>query len=586
MKNPSLTVGFCVLVALTGLAVVLGLVAAGIVDYKNDTDNLQAELRRATQDTLHNLIRQTDALTTDKSLLKSLHWNLQHAVKQSIANVKTDNYQITIFDKNCTIFFGADNPFVQFGCQVWLKGKKQEQVLKKNKSFGYMKAFAGGDRIVLSYVQLQPQWFAHYEKLQSLLARLPAVTLNMGSPAGSIADISFVYQDKYLNHLFTHVQRYREVINYLSWIVYGLMLAVIGFLLWSLRRFITKVSRDLQQLETWSKQPGDSESLQLNTSMAKQVFHNIGSELQLRLSHLRSARKQITLKNSLLAEAIEENHRHKAQLATKALQISITHQIATLNAYFTHNSTVIRDNTEDLRDSLLHTYHTQLRPLLDLSTKWQQEFRSRRVADFLGAYGNSRQEKYLLQLENDLKQLSVLAGAVYDSLTATLRFTHNLTVSSHNLLQPLSFWEQILVPNSAQKELNFSRVLLEAQKTVQTFNPSREIIFTNTDEASNYKIDAVKGMLISGLYHLYQFFLEETDTPIQITTSTRLKDDRLFVTIAGMRPTDTAHSKDRRFHLEQGRLILQKYHIDVLLSWLRNAIVVSTDSKQVSQPSP
>ena len=578
-------VGFCVLVVLTGFTVVLGFVVTGILDYRNDTDNLQAELRYATQDTLHNLIRQTNVLTTDKSLLKSLHWNLRHAVKQSIANIKTDNYQITIFDKNCTVFFGVDNSFVQFGCRVWLQDKKQGQVLKKNKSFGYMQAFAGGDRIVLSYVHLQPQWFVHYEKLQSLLTRLPDVTLDMGSSASNIADIRFVYRDKYLNHLFTHAQRYREIIKYLSWIMYGSMLVVIGFLLWSLRRFTVRVSRDLQYLETWSRQPGDSEPFQLKTSMAQQIFHNIGNELQLCLSHLRSARKQITLKNSLLADKIEENHKNKTRLATKSLQISVMHQIADLNTYFIHNNTVIRDNTEDLRASLLHVYRTQLRPLLDLSTKWQQEFRSRRVADFLGTYSNSRQEKYLLQLENDLKQLSVLANAVYNSLTATLRFTRDLTAGSHNLLKPLGIWEQILTQNSTHTEIDFSYILLEAQKVVQMFNPDRRISFVNTDGAGNYKISAVKGMLVSGLYHLYQFFLEGTDGQAQITTSTKLKDDRLLITIAGARQAEANHSENKRFHLEQGRLILQKYNIDVLLSWLRNAIVVSTDPNQVRKSS-
>ena len=573
--------GFCLLLFLLGLLVVLNHADDYLSTHYWQSMRLQTELRHTLQHAQHGMRAAAAKLASDRSFVKNVTWQLSHSTEQSItaATAGEEHWQVTVFGKKCALLHGNPNPAAQETCRSMRRGQVSAFTSLESLQLGYLHAFTTAKGAVLVTLPLQEQWLAQQQQLTTLRAALPSTRLALSGKSKEHVAVHFVYQQGYLNHLFKHAQRYQMLLSW-SRVMLCLALVVLCIMLYFLaRRRTHAMQRDLQHLAAWSEQPTESGLLQVKVKheLVQRIIHNFGHALQAQLHYLASIKKQITVKNRLLARLNKENHRVRDTLAQQTLARSVIDQAAHFNTHFIANNIAIRDNAQDLRAAIFAVHRQQLKPLLQLSSQWQQEFNQRHVADFLGAYYNAEQENFLLRLEKDMRQLATLAEEIYATLTNTLSFTRQLSNRTRNILTPLHFWEQALTKHTTALEINLSTVLCKAQELTTKIATPTQVKFSNCF-TSDYQLVAVPSMLVAAFYHLYQFFLPETQASVEVNSHTALKNKQLYVTISTSSGTTNKHNAVKKFHLAQARLMLQKYHIDVLLSWLNNSLVISTQN--------
>ena len=569
---------FCLLLFLLGLLVGVEYAYDRINTHYWQSSRLQVELQHTLQRAQQSLRIATNKLAQDRSFIKSIIWKLAHSAQQSIsaATANEEYWQVTVWNKKCAVLHGENNIAGDKLCRSLQRGQEQLFTSHKPPQFGYLQAFTTTDGAVAVTIPLHEKWLAQQQQLAALRAQLPPTRLVINTAAGA-ATPSLFYVQGYLNHLFQHADRYQKLLH---WTRVGLyvLLALLCVILYLLVRKDTRtIRRDLQHLATWSEQPREGGLLQVKVedTLVQSIFNNFGKVLQTQLHYLGSVKKQIAVKNKLLASMSKENHRVCNMLAQQVLARTVIDQAAHYNVNFIANNIAIRDNAQDLRAAIFAIHRQQLKPLLRLSNKWRQEFSQRHVADFLGAYYNTEQGNFLLQLERDIKQLATLAEETYASLTNTLSFSRQLSSRSRNLLMPLHYWERMLDRQTPQLDVSFAASLRQAQELTLRISLPHQIKFSNCFD-NDYNLLAAPAMLIAAFYHLYQFFIPETYTSTVIANHTVIKNKQLFVTISTTCNKEVKHNTVKKFHLTQARSILQKYQIEVLLSWLNNSLVIST----------
>lgn len=584
--------GFCFLLFLLGLL--------GVIDHTHDrlsthrwqSMRLQTELQHTLKHARREMHSSAAKLASDSSLIKHLSWKLIHSAQQSIitAIAGAEHWQVTVFGKRCTVLHGTPHHRAQELCRSLRRGQASAFTSREPPQLSYLHAFTVTAGAVLISLPLQEKWLAQQQALATLRASLPPTRLALNHAADNYTAVRFVYTQDYLNHLFKHAQRYQELLFGMRALLYVALSALCIVLYFRLRRRAHALQCDLQHLVAWSERPTESGMLQvkLEHALVQRILHNFGSALQAQLHYLASVKKQITIKNRLLARLSKENRRVRDTLAQQSLARAVIDQATHFNAHFIANNIAIKDNAQDLRATIFAVHRQQLKPLLQLSKRWQKEFKQRHVADFLGAYHNAEQENFLLNLEEDLRQLATLAEETYTTLTGTLNFTRQLSNCTRNILVPLQFWEQALAQHNTPLDINFTSVLQQAQALTTKIATPRRIKFNN-HFASDYQLLGMPAMLVAAFYHLYQFFLPETQAQVEINSRTSLNNKQLYVTISTASSVAPKHSTIKKFHLTQARLILQKYHIEVLLSWLNNSLIVSTSTstsrKQTQLPT-
>ncbi len=573
--------GFCFFLFLLGLLVALDHTQDRLSTHYWQSTRLQTELQHTLQHAQREMQVAATKLASDRSFIKNVTWKLTHSAQQSItaAIAGEEHWQVTVFEKKCAVLHGIHNTTAQEMCRSMRRGQASAFTSHEPLQLGYLHAFTTAAGAVLVTLPLQEKWLTQQPSLATLRATLPPTQLALSSVANNHAAVHFVYIQDYLNHLFEHAQRYQELLFWSRVLLYAALVVLCVMLYFLARRQAHAMQCDLQHLAAWSEQPTEGGLLQIKVehALVQRILHNFGSMLQAQLHYLASIKKQITVKNRLLARLSKENHHVRDTLAQQTLARSVIDQAAHFNTYFIANNIAIRDNAQDLRTAIFAVYRQQLKPLLQLSSRWRQEFNQRHVADFLGAYYNAEQENFLLRLEKDMRQLATLAEETYTTLTSTLHFTRQLSSRTRNILTPLQFWEQALTEYTTPLEINFTTVLHRAQELTTKIVAPRRIKFSN-HFAADYQLLTVPSMLVAAFYHLYQFFLPETQACVEINSHTSLKNKQLYVTVSTTSSTADKYSVVKKFHLAQARLILQKYHIEVLLSWLNNSLVVSTNN--------
>lgn len=573
MRHP--TGGFCLLLFLLGLL--------ALVDHSHDristhywqSAHLQTELQHTLRQAQQSLRVAANKLARDKSFIKNVVWKLTHSAQQSIATATVDeqHWQVTVFDKQCAVLYGSATAATRTLCQHTTRNRIKEQLFQNSSppQLGYLRTLAVAEGAVLISLPLQEKWLAQQKTLVAHRTALPPTMLVVDSTA-----VRFVYAQEHYNHLFRHASRYQAALRWLEILLYILIAFLCILLYLLLRRRSHALQRDLQYLSAWSEQPTAGALLQikLEHTLVQRVLNNFGKTMQAQMHHLSSVKKQISVKNTLLARMSEENRSARDRIAQHAVQATAIDQAAHLNAHFVDNSLAIRDNAQDLRATLFAIHRQQLKPLLQLSNRWQQEFRQRHIADFLGAYYNAEQENFLLHLENDIRQLAKLAKETYTTLTGTLHCARQLGNRTRNLLTPLQFWGQVLTNHTPPLDINLIPTLCRAQELTTKINAPRPVKFSNHFDA-DYRLLASPAMLIAAFYHLYQCFLA-ANAQLEITSHVMLQNKQLFVTITASGKDKNIHSSIKKFHLDQAKMILQKYNIEVLLSWLSNTLIVST----------
>ena len=573
--------GFCSLLLLLGLL--------GVIDYTHDrlsthhwqSTRLQAELQHTLKHAQREMHAAAAKLASDSSFIKHLSWKLTHSAQQSItaAIAGAEHQQVAVFGKRCAVLHGTRHLRAQELCRSMQRGQITTFTSHEPPQLNHLHAFTAAAGAVLITQPLQEKWLAQQQALATLRTTLPPTRLALSHAADNHTAVRFVYTQDYLNHLFEHAQRYQELLGGIRVLLYVALSVLCIVLYFLVRRRAHALQCDLQHLLAWSERPTEGGVLPVKVehALVQRIRHNFGNALQAQLHYLASIKKQITVKNRLLARLSKENHRVRDTLAQQTLARAVIDQAAHFNAHFIANNITIRDNAQDLRATIFAVHRQQLKPLLQLSKRWQQEFKQRHVADFLGAYHNAEQENFLLSLEEDLRQLATLAEETYTTLTGTLNFTRQLSTCTRNILTPLQFWEQALVQHTTPLDINFTSVLHRAQALTTKIATPRRIKFNN-HFATDYQLLGVPAMLVAAFYHLYQFFLPETQAQVEINSRTSLNNKQLYVTVSTASGTAPKHSTVKKFHLAQARLILQKYHIEVLLSWLNNSLVVSTST--------
>ena len=572
--------GFCLLLLLLGLLALVTQSSERLGMHYWQSMRLQTELRHTLQHTQHALREAATKLASDESFLKHVTWQLTHSAQQSINAVTAgkEHWQVAVFGKKCRLLYGTHNPTAQEMCHTLRRGRALAFTRAAPLQLAHLHAFPSATGAVLLTLPLQEKWLAQQSQLASLRATLPTTRLAGHGTDGR--QMHFVYTQDYLNHLFEHTPRYQQLLFWARMTLYCSLASLCIVLYARTRRHTHALQCDLQHLAAWSEQPTASELAQgkVEHAIVQRILLNFGRTLQAQLHHLSRVKKQITVKNKLLAHLDKENHRLRDTLAQQALARSVIEQAAQCNAHFIANNIAIRDNAQDLRATIFTVHRQQLKPLLQLSNRWQQEFKQRHVADFLGAYYNAEQENFLLRLEKDMRQLATLAEETYTTLTSTLTFTHQLSNHTRNILIPLEFWGQVLANHTTMLKINFTDVLCQAQELTTKINAPQRITFSNRFD-DDYHLQAAPTMLATAFYHLYRFFLCETQADVEIISHITLKNKQLFITISTTCQPMSKHSATKKFHLAQARLILQKYRIEVLLSWINSSIVVSTTPK-------
>ena len=581
--------GFCFLLFLLGLLIALHHTHDRLSTHYWQSARLQTEWQHTWQHAQRKMHSAAAKLARDRSFLKNVTWKLTHSAQQSItaATAGEEHWQVTVFGKQCAVLHGIHNSTAQEMCRSMHRGQASAFTRHAPPQLGYLHAFTTAAGAVLVTLPLQEKWLRQQQSLATLRATLPPTRLALSRTAPSHTARRFVYTQDYLNHLFEHAQRYQELLFWSCVLLYVALVVLCVMLYFLARRQAHALQCDLQHLAAWSEQPTEGGLLQVKVehALVQRILHNFGRALQAQLHYLASVKKQITVKNSLLARLSKENHRVRDTLAQQTLARSVIDQAAHFNTYFITNNLAIRDNAQYLRSAIFAVYRQQLKPLLQLSSRWRQEFNQRHVADFLGAYYNADQENFLLRLEKDMRQLATLAEETYATLTGTLNFTRQLSNRTRNILTPLQFWEQALTEYTTPLAINFTTVLHQAQELTTKIATPRRIKFSNRC-AADYQLLAVPSMLVTAFYHLYQFFLPETQVGVEISSHTSLKNKQLYVTVSTTSSTADQHRAITKFHLAQARLILQKYHIEVLLSWLNNSLVVSTSNNTSAAHHP
>ncbi len=573
--------GFCLLLFLLGLLVAVAYSHARLSTHYWQSTHLQTELQHTLQQAQREMRLAATKLASDRSFIKNVSWQLSNSVEQSItaATAGREHWQVTVFGKQCAVLHGAHAIAAQELCRRLRRGQASTFSNHVPPQLGYVQAFSTAAGAVLITLPLQEQWLALQPALATRRATLPPTQLALSTTVTERSAVRFVYTQDYLNHLFAHAQRYQELLFGAGVLLYVALVALCIMLYFLTRRRAYALQCDLQHLAAWSAQPSEGGMSQVKVEhvLVQRILHNFGAALQTQLHYLASVKKQITVKNSLLVRLSKDNHHLRETLAQQTLARSVIDQAAHFNTHFIANNIAIRDNAQDLRAAIFAMHRQQLKPLLRLSRRWQQEFNQRHIVDFLGAYYNAEQENFLLSLETDMRQLAALAEATYTALTSTLPFTRQLSNRTRNILAPLQSWEQALAQHTTPLDVNCTSVLRQAQELTLRIATPRRIKFNN-NFAANYQLLAVPAMLVAAFYHLYQFFLPDTQAGVEISNHTSLKNKQLYVTVSTASSTTDKHSTVKKFHLSQARLILQKYHIEVLLSWLDNSLVVSTTS--------
>ena len=567
--------GFCLLLVLLGLLVLVDYSHQHVSEHYWQSRRVQSELRHTLQQAQHALREAAAQLASDKSFLKNVTWQLPHSVQQSINAVGAEHWQVAVWGKKCALLYGTPHPTAQTMCATLRRGQARAFTQAEPLQLAHLHAFPHAAGAVLLTLPLQEKWLAQQPQLASLRARLPATRLAWQDTGGM--QVRFVYQQAYRNHLLTHHQRYQQLLFWARLLLYTALVAMCIVLYGRARRRSHAVQRDLQHLVAWSEQPTASELAQVKVehALVQRILLNFGRTLQAQLHHLNSVKKQIAVKNKLLARLSKDRHRLQHTQAQQALTRSVIEQAAQCNAHFVAHNLAVRDNAQDLRAAIFAVHRQQLKPLLQISNRWQQEFQHRHVADFLGAYYNAEQENFLLRLEKDLRHLATLAEETYSTLTHTLSFTRQLSHHTRSMLVPLQFWGQVLTEHSTAQKVNLSAALCQAQELTQKIHSSQRIKFSNRFDA-DYHLQAAAPMLVAAFYHLCEVFLPETQASVEIVSHITMKNQQLFITINTTCAQTDKHSATKQFHLAQARLILQKYQIEVLLSWLNGSLVVST----------
>lgn len=583
--------GFCLLLFLLGLLAVVDHMQDRLNTHYWQSTRLQTELQHTLQHARREMRTAATKLASDRSFIKNVTWQLTHSAQQSITSAIAGeaHWQVAVFGKQCDVLHGTPNATTQALCRSLHRGQTHAITRHDPPQLGYLHAFTTTKGAVLITLPLQEQWLAQQQALAKLRAALPPTQIAISSTANSHAAVRFVYQQDYLNHLLEHAQSYRGLLFWTCILLYAALVVLCVMLYFLARRQAHAMQCDLQQLAAWSEQPTEGGLLQVKVkhALVQRILHNCGRALQAQLHYLASVKKQIAVKNKLLARLSKENHYVRDTLAQQTLASSTLDQAAHFNAHFIANNIAIRDNAQDLRATIFAVHRQQLKPLLQLSSRWRQEFNQRHVADFLGAYYNAEQENFLLRLEKDLRHIAALAEETYTTLTNTLNFTRQLSSRTRNILIPLQFWEQALAKHTSTMEINFTNMIRQAQELTTKINTTKQVKFNNHFTA-DYQLIAVPAMLVAAFYHLYQFVLPETQACVEVSCHTALKNKQLYVTLSTTNNTDDKHSTVKKFHLAQARLILQKYHIEVQLSWLNNSLVLSTNDNTnvASLPTP
>ncbi len=579
--------GFCLLFVLLGLLALVGQARDRLHTHYWQSKRLQTELQHTLQHAQHALQEAGTKLANDKSLYKHIAWQLTHSAQQSIntATAHTEYGQVAIFGKKCTLLYGAPHPpaHTQKLCHTLRRGQAITFTTSEPPQLAHLHAFPRTAGAILLTLPLHEKWLAQQLPLATLRANLPATRLLPHNTDDTPA--RFVYTQTYLNHLFEHAPHYQHLLLWLQTLLYITLTVLCATLYLLARRRTHALRSDLQHLATWSEQPTASEQPQskAQNTLVQHTLLNFSRTLQAQLHHLSSTKKQIAVKNKLLARAHKENQHLRHTLTQQTLARSVVEQAAQCSAHFVTNNIAIRDNAQDLRAAIFAVHRQQLKPLLQLSRKWQQEFKQRHVADFLGAYYNAEQENFLLQLEKDMRHLAALTEETYLSLSNTLSFTRQLSSQTRNILIPLQFWSKILARHATVLTIKFTSVLCQAQELTTKINTPQRITFINRFDA-DYRLQAAPTTLAAAFYHLYKVFLPETPTATEIISHTTLKNKQLFVTISTTHNNTNKHEPSKNFHLTQARMILQKYHIEVLLSWLNSTLVVSTQPNTNTTP--
>ena len=412
---------------------------------KERSANLQTELQGALTNSIADLRAQSQAISEDKSLAKNLTWQLHHSIRQSILNVVNYNIsKVSILDANCSLLWGEVSAFATSSCRVFAQQKKHIFVDKKKQTVAYIRNFASSKKTVLIFTQLGEKWLEHYPSLQKALASAAPAVMRINSD--NIAEIHYEYQQSYLRDFSANTLFYKRLIRNLLFALYALMLVLVVCIYITTKRFSTQTRNGFAFLNRWSADLHDDEQIesQAPNIEVEQVVANLNREIKKHTQPLKELERQFEVKNTKLLATLEKNSALQVQLQEKDLSCAILLQIKELNSYFLHHSHTSKSLVQDLHHNLTHLCEEQLDVMLIICRRWEQEFSQRRFVDFLGSYHSSPQEKLLLQLKNDLRQLFAVVDSFSVSLQDILLLSQRISRYGKNLQQPLLYWEKAL----------------------------------------------------------------------------------------------------------------------------------------------
>ena len=541
------------MVAIVGIALVNGKIA----NHRLATDSLNRELRLAAQTSIVELRTRTAQLLGDNArvLEKNLRWQLAHTIKQMINQTMAGLGQTLILDRHCQTIFGNN---------LWSTCQAARQASLTNYRPPYLihsQTFADDHYLIITSIIIDDRWYNRHRRLQTMIAQSPDIELVTGQTG--LDKLTFIYLQPYLNHLYHHSERYQQLTSYTLWVLMVLWLLGLLSTLITIRNNLVTNEADLAQLRRWSEQ-FDNTNDKMATDAGRKIVSNVVGKLQTHMNQLRGLRQQLTIKNSLLANFSRDNQRCRDQLANNALHTSVLSQATALNSQLLRSYDEIGDKSSDLRATIFAVYRSYLQPLTTLAEHWQGQLSRRQLHRYLGVYHDNEQEKFFLRLQNDLQQMCQLSVKVHDGLTNTLTFSRALSTISRNLMPTVALWEKVLLSSRQQPTSVDLRIIVQrAQSLIRTVHPQLEIAFNN--RLAKGQIPASAELLVCGFYHLYQtFFVDHCHRSLVLTTTLNWQDKQLNVDVCG---NCYLHDSDyRQFHLKQGQLILQKYHIKVSLS--------------------
>lgn len=541
------------MIAIVGIVWVHGRIA----NHQLATAALNTELKLAAQTTVGELRERTTQLLGDNArvLEKNLHWQLTHAIKQTINQTMAGLGQTLILDRQCQTIFGNN---------IWSTCRAARQASSTNyrsPHLIYSQIFADGQYLIITAVAIGSRWYNQHQRLQTMMSRLPAVKLVTGQ--AGLDNLKFVYHQPYLNYFYRHAERYQRIIVYALSALVALWLVWLLITLITVRNNLVTNNADLAQLVHWSEQFSNSND-EMATDAGRKIVSNMVGKLQTQMDQLRGLRQQLTVKNFLLADFSRDNQRLRDLLANNTLHKSVLSQASALNSHLLRSYDDIGNNASDLRATIFAIYRSYLQPLTTLAEHWQGQLCRRQLHRYLGVYHDNEQEKFIFRLQNDFQQMCQLSIKVHDGLTNILTFSRTLSTISRNLVPVMSLWEKVLLPHQQPRLIDLQPVLQQAQTLIKSVHPQQEIVFDN--HSLDKQLQANAELLTCAVYHLYQtFFVDHHDRyPLKLTTTLDRQDRQLIIDIYGNR---RLHNSDhRQFHLEQGQFILQKYNIGVSLS--------------------